>query len=77
MAYDLLKQLEMITSGAAFGMGRDWQNMRIHEAIAEIERLRAKAEWADEASEMMYNFATGKDDGAAIIAHVKAKLELV
>lgn len=46
-------------------------------AADEIERLRTKAEWADEASELMYNFATGKDDGAAIIAHVRAKLELV
>lgn len=46
-------------------------------AANEIERLRAKAEWADEASELMYNFATGKDDGAAIIAYVRAKLELV
>lgn len=45
--------------------------------LAEIDRLRAKAEWADEASELMYNFATGKDDGAAIIAHVRAKLELL
>lgn len=44
---------------------------------AEIERLRAKEAWADEASELLYNFATGKDDGAAIIAHVRAKLETV
>lgn len=61
----------------AFAAYRGLGRQIIDEMIAEIKRLRAKEAWADEASEMLYNFATGKDDGAAVIAHVKAKLETV